>query len=60
MFGLGGGEIIIVLILAILFIGPKDLPKLGWRIGKLYRQLKFSVEDLKNTIEKEARPPSDE
>ena len=53
MFGLGGGEIFIIALLAILLIGPKDLPKLAQQIGRWYRQFKNAVQDVKSTVEKE-------
>ena len=63
MFGLGGGEIVIVLLLAVIILGPKEIPRVATQLGKLYRQLKFAADDLKNTVEKEMReespPPPD-
>jgi len=62
MFGLGGAEIMIVLLLAIVFLGPKELPRVATQLGKLYRQFKFAADDLKSTVEKELThedPPSD-
>jgi len=53
MFGLGGGELFIVLLLAALFIGPKDLPRVATRLGRYYRRFKDAADDLKETIEKE-------
>lgn len=62
MFGLGGGEIVIVLLLAVIILGPKEIPRVATQLGKFYRQLKFAADDLKTTVEKELReepPPSD-
>ncbi len=53
MFGLGGGELVIVLLIAVIFLGPKEIPRVATQLGKLYRQLKFAAEDLKSTVEKE-------
>ncbi|HEX5035213.1 MAG TPA: twin-arginine translocase TatA/TatE family subunit [bacterium] len=55
MFGLGGGELIIVLILALVFLGPKEIPRVATQLGRLYRQLKDAAEDLKTTVEREVR-----
>ncbi|HKX11786.1 MAG TPA: twin-arginine translocase TatA/TatE family subunit [bacterium] len=55
MFGLGGGELIIVLLLALVFLGPKEIPRVATQVGRLYRQLKDSAEDLKTTVEREVR-----
>lgn len=55
MFGLGGGELVIVLILALVFLGPKEIPKVATQLGRLYKQLKDAAEDLKTTVEREVR-----
>ncbi|HKY61832.1 MAG TPA: twin-arginine translocase TatA/TatE family subunit [bacterium] len=55
MFGLGGGELIIVLLLALVFLGPKEIPRVATQLGRLYRQLKGAAEDLKTTVEREVR-----
>jgi len=55
MFGLGGGELIIVLLLALVFLGPKEIPRVATQLGRLYRQLKDAAEDLKTTVEREVR-----
>jgi sec-independent protein translocase protein TatA len=53
MFGLGGGELFVVVLLAVLLIGPKDLPKAASALGRWVRQLKSAVGDFKETVEKE-------
>ena len=40
MFGIGFGEILIILLIAIVFIRPEDLPKFLRQAGRLYGQLK--------------------
>jgi Tat protein translocase TatB subunit len=55
MFGLGGGELIIVLLLALVFLGPKEIPRVATQLGRLYRQLKDAADDLKTTVEREVR-----
>ena len=40
MFGLGFVEILVILLVAIVFINPKDLPKLFRRLGRLLGQLR--------------------
>ena len=34
MFGLGGGELLLVAFIALIFIGPKKLPELAKGLGK--------------------------
>jgi Tat protein translocase TatB subunit len=48
MFGLGTGELIVVFVLALIFIGPEKLPDLATKIGKLLRQVRGSMDDLKD------------
>ena len=53
MFGLGGGEIIVVVVLAILLVGPREIPKVAHQLGKWAQQIKLAVQDVKSTVEKE-------
>jgi len=52
MFGIGFGEIVLVLLVAIVFIRPEDLPKFLSRAGRLYGQLKRLYNELINAKEK--------
>jgi Tat protein translocase TatB subunit len=51
---LGWMEITIIIILALLVVGPKGLPKLGKSIGKALRDFKREARELKDAIELEA------
>ena len=53
MFSLGGGEIILILVIAAIFIGPKDVPKVARQVGTWYRQLRLATNDIKETVERE-------
>ena len=57
MFGLGGGEIVLILLIAIIVLGPREIPRVAAQLGKLYRQLKFAADDLRSTVEKEIQEP---
>ena len=46
MFGIGFNEILIILIIALLIIGPKKLPEIAKALGKGYREFRKSFEDL--------------
>lgn len=46
MFGLGAGEILVVLVLALIFIGPKKLPELAKNLGK-------GIRDFQNALKGE-------
>ena len=45
MFGLGFGEIVIVLVIVLLFFGGKRLPELGKALGKSMNNFKKGLKD---------------
>ena len=53
MFGMSFGEILIIAVIAILFIGPDKLPEAMVNIAKFFRSFKKTVNDTKETIEQE-------
>ena len=53
MFGLGAMEILIILVLAFLLFGPKELPEIGKQVGKAIRGFKETADDLRQTVEPE-------
>lgn len=55
MFGLGVGEILLILALALIFIGPERLPDLARSLAKGYGEFRRSFDEVKNSIEKDIR-----
>ena len=53
MFGLGAGEILIILVIGFLLFGPKQLPEVGRQIGKAVKGFKETAEDLRKSVEPE-------
>jgi len=53
MFGLGFGEIVIILVLALILLGPKRLPDVAKQLGKGLREFKKATDDLKSQFENE-------
>jgi len=53
MFGMSFGEILIIAVIAILFIGPDKLPETMVKIAKFFRGFKKTINETKETIEQE-------
>jgi sec-independent protein translocase protein TatB len=53
MFGMGFGEILLVGIIAIVFLGPDKLPSTLVKVAKFFKKIKITVDDAKTTIEEE-------
>jgi TatA/E family protein of Tat protein translocase len=53
MFGLGAMEILIILVIAFMLFGPKELPEIGKQIGKAVKGFKETSEDLRQSVEPE-------
>lgn len=54
MFGLGAGEMLIILAFALIFIGPKKLPELARGLGKSIREFQKAKDDLMAQVQEEA------
>lgn len=60
MFNIGIGELLIVLVVAFVIVGPDDLPKVARWLGMQLRRLRLLIRDIKaetgwNELEKEVR-----
>lgn len=51
MFGLGTAELLIILFIALIVLGPKELPKMARTLGRGIRELQRAKDDLKKNIE---------
>ena len=51
VFGIGGSEILVILVIALLFLGPDKLPDAAKQISKVVRDLKKQSRTLQQTIE---------
>jgi sec-independent protein translocase protein TatB len=51
VFNMGMSEIVVILVVALVFLGPKKLPELASGLGKMIRELRKATSDIKNEIE---------
>ena len=66
MFNIGFSELLVVGVIALIFIGPQQLPEVARTIGRMLNELRRATDDLKggftsdvqNTIAK-ARAPNE-
>ena len=50
MFGLGFWEILMIALVIIVFVPPKDMPKVFSRIGKVYGEIRSFNRSVRNTM----------
>ena len=53
MFNLGAGEIAVILIVALLLLGPDKLPELARGIGKFVREFRRQTDEVRTVVERE-------
>ena len=51
MFGMGMPELIIILVIALIVIGPKKLPDLAKSLGRAFGEFKRATSELKESID---------
>lgn len=47
MFNIGAAELLVILLIAFVIVGPKDLPKVARAIGRFVRYIREMVEEVK-------------
>src|SRR5688572_13328398 len=51
MFGLGFWELMVILVIALLVLGPKKLPEVASTLGKAIRQFRKATTDLQEQLD---------
>lgn len=57
MFGIGGGELIVIIIIALMLFGSEKIPDIARALGKGMAQLKNATNEIKSEIQKSADSP---
>jgi sec-independent protein translocase protein TatA len=52
MFGIGGGEILLILMVVLMLFGSDKVPEIARTLGKLMAQMKNATNDIKHEIQK--------
>lgn len=55
MFGIGWTEFILIAVIALLFVGPKHLPEMMQKLGRIVAELKSASRELREQLEVETQ-----
>jgi sec-independent protein translocase protein TatB len=53
VFNIGPGELALILVAALIVLGPKRLPELARQLGKFMRDFRRQTDDVRNMVERE-------
>ena len=51
MFGIGMQELLLILVVALIILGPKKLPEVAKSLGKAMNEFKRATNDIKESLE---------
>ncbi len=57
MFGLGAGELFLILLIALFLLGPKKLPQAAKGLGAMLREFQKAKDQVLNEIHRPEDPP---
>jgi Tat protein translocase TatB subunit len=55
MFNVGTPELLVIFVIALIFLGPHQLPELAKSLGKFMREVKRATNEMNNALQKEAQ-----
>jgi sec-independent protein translocase protein TatB len=55
VFGIGWTEFIVIALAFLIFLGPKEIPRVFNKLGRLMRELNAASRELRNQLEVEVR-----
>lgn len=53
--GIGGGELVVIAVVALIVVGPKDLPKLLREVGRFVGKMRSMADDFRSSFDEMAR-----
>ncbi len=53
MFGIGTSELLVILLIALIVLGPKEIPKVARTLGRAMREFQRVTDELRHTIDME-------
>ncbi|MDV2503332.1 MAG: Sec-independent protein translocase protein TatB [bacterium] len=60
MFGIGMQELLIILAVALIILGPKKLPEMARALGRAFAELQRATQDLRDSVEFDIEPEEEE
>lgn len=53
MFGIGLPELVVIAVIALFVIGPRDIPKMAQDLGRFVQKMRRTAEEFKGSVEEE-------